>query len=318
MSVAYKDYYEILGVSKTASEQEIKSAYRKLAKKYHPDVNKAPGAEQKYKDVNEAYEVLHDPEKRQKYDTLGPNWEAAQQGFPGGGSGGFQGFGGFPGGGVHMEFGGDASNFSEFFQTIFGGRSGAGSARGFNASDVFSRTRTRSRRGQDAEVEITLTMADVMSAPTTRRMTLSSGGAEHSIEVNLPRGIREGSRLKLRGQGHAGANGGENGDLYVIIHIADDSRYEINGYDLTVSAEVAPWDAVLGGTANVSAPDGRVKVKIPAGTQNGTRLRLHGKGLPMRDEGLRGDLYVKVSIAVPKEISKREQELWEAIRALHS
>ena len=141
MSVAYKDYYEILGVSKTATEQEIKSAYRKLAKKYHPDVNKTAGAEQKYKDVNEAYEVLHDPEKRQKYDTLGPNWEQAQQ-F-GGQGGGFEGFGGFPGGGVHMDFGGSGSGFSDFFETLFGNMGRSGSSRGFNASDIFGRAANR-------------------------------------------------------------------------------------------------------------------------------------------------------------------------------
>ncbi len=316
MGVAYKDYYEILGVSKTATEQEIKSAYRKLAKKYHPDVNKEPGAEQKYKDVNEAYEVLHDPEKRQKYDTLGPNWESAQQ-F-GGAGGGFQGFGGFPGGGVRMDFGGDAGGFSDFFQTIFGGMGTSGGARGFSASDIFGRGgRARAYRGEDSEVQITLTLEDVMNAPMTRRMNVSGGGESHSIEVNLPRGIRDGSRLKLRGQGRPGTNGGENGDLYVVIRVASDSRYEVSGYDLTTTVEVAPWDAVLGGTASVSAPDGRLKVKIPAGAQTGTRLRLHGKGLPMRGDGLRGDLYAKIQIRIPKEVSPREKALWEQIKELH-
>ncbi|MBP3752231.1 MAG: J domain-containing protein, partial [Pyramidobacter sp.] len=171
MSVAYKDYYEILGVSKTATEQEIKSAYRKLAKKYHPDVNKTPGAEQKYKDVNEAYEVLHDPEKRQKYDTLGPNWEQAQQ-F-GGQGGGFEGFGGFPGGGVHMDFGGSGSGFSDFFETLFGNMGARGSSRGFSASDIFGRGGRRAARGQDSEVRVTLSLADVLAAPLKRQMTVS-------------------------------------------------------------------------------------------------------------------------------------------------
>lgn len=312
MSVAYKDYYEILGVSKTATEQEIKSAYRKLAKKYHPDVNKTPGAERKYKDVNEAYEVLHDPEKRQKYDALGPNWEAAQQ-F-GGQGGGFQGFGGFPGGGVHMEFG-DGGGFSEFFQTIFGNM--GGSARGFSASDLFG-GRGRAARGEDSEVRITLSLADVMAAPLKRNMTLSGATGPRTIEVNLPRGIREGSRLKLRGQGAPGRGGGENGDLYVVVHIETDSRFEISGYDLVTAVTVAPWDAVLGGTVSVPSPEGALKVKVPAGSQSGTRLRLHGKGLPMRGGSLRGDLYAVIGISVPQNVSSRERELWEQIRALHA
>ena len=312
MSVAYKDYYEILGVSKTATEQEIKSAYRKLAKKYHPDVNKTPGAERKYKDVNEAYEVLHDPEKRQKYDALGPNWEAAQQ-F-GGQGGGFQGFGGFPGGGVHMEFG-DGGGFSEFFQTIFGNM--GGSARGFSASDLFG-GRARTARGEDSEVRITLSLADVMAAPLKRNMTLSGAAGPRTIEVNLPRGIREGSRLKLRGQGAPGRGGGENGDLYVVVHIETDSRFEISGYDLVTAVTVTPWDAVLGGTVSVPSPEGALKVKVPAGSQSGTRLRLHGKGLPMRGGSLRGDLYAVIGISVPQNVSSRERELWEQIRALHA
>lgn len=307
MSVAYKDYYEILGVSKAATEQEIKSAYRKLAKKYHPDVNKTPGAEQKYKDVNEAYEVLHDPEKRQKYDALGPNWEAAQQ------SGGFQDFDGFPGG-VHMEFG-DGGGFSEFFQTIFGTM--GGSARGFSASDLFG-GRGRAARGEDSEVRITLSLADVMAAPLKRNMTLNGAAGPRTIEVNLPRGIREGSRLKLRGQGTPGRGGGENGDLYVVVHIETDSRFEISGYDLVTAVTVAPWDAVLGGTVSVPSPEGALKVKVPAGSQPGTRLRLHGKGLPMRGGSLRGDLYATIGISVPQNVSSRERELWEQIRALHA
>ena len=316
MSVAYKDYYEILGVSKTATEQEIKSAYRKLAKKYHPDVNKTPGAEQKYKDVNEAYEVLHDPEKRQKYDTLGPNWEQAQQ-F-GGQGGGFEGFSGFPGGGVHMDFGGSGSGFSDFFETLFGNMGRSGGARGFNASDIFGGGARRAARGQDSEVQVTLSLADVLAAPLKRQMTLTGQSGTHTIDVNLPRGIREGSRLKLRGQGGAGRNGGENGDLYLVVHIEPDARFEIDGYDLTTTARVSPWDAVLGGTTEVNTPEGPVKVKVPAGAQNGMKLRLHGRGLPMRGGTLRGDLFARLEIVIPKDVSGREKELWQKIKDLHA
>ena len=311
MSVAYKDYYEILGVSKNASEQEIKSAYRKLAKKYHPDVNKTPGAEQKYKDVNEAYEVLHDPEKRQKYDTLGPDWERAQQfggqGFPGG----------FPGGGVHMDFGGSGSGFSDFFETIFGQMGAQGGGRGFNASDIFGRAANRASRGADSEVRVSLSLADVMAAPLKRQMTLSGANGPHTIDVNLPRGIREGSRLKLAGQGAPGRNGGPNGDLYVVVHIDVGPRFVLDGYDLTTTIAVPAWDAALGGTASVTTPEDSVKVKIPAGAQNGTKLRLHGKGLPMRQAGLRGDLYARIELTAPKAMSSRERELWQQIKALH-
>lgn len=312
MSVAYKDYYEILGVSKTATEQEIKSAYRKLAKQYHPDVNKTPGAEQKYKDVNEAYEVLHDPEKRQKYDTLGPNWEQAQQfggqGFPGG----------FPGGGVHMDFGGSGSGFSDFFETLFGQMGGQGGGRGFSASDIFGRSaRSRAARGQDSEVRVTLSLADVMAAPLKRQMMISGESGPRTIDVNLPRGIREGSRLKLAGQGAPGFGGGPSGDLYVVVHIDAGPRFELDGYDLTTTISVTPWDAALGGTASVTTPEGSVKVKVPAGAQNGTKLRLHGKGLPMRGGSLRGDLYARIELMAPKVTSARERELWQQIKALH-
>ncbi len=315
MSVAYKDYYEILGVSKTASEQEIKSAYRKLAKKYHPDVNKAPDAEQKYKDVNEAYEVLHDPEKRKKYDALGPDWERAQQ-FGGAGAGGFEGFpGGFPGG-IHMDFGGAGSGFSDFFETLFGGMN-AGRGGSYSTSDIFG-TR-RAARGADSEVSVTLSLAEVMAAPLKRHMTVNTGSGSRSIEISLPLGIREGSRLRLRGQGAPGRNGGENGDIYVVVHIEPDPRFEISGYDLTTSVKVKPWDAVLGGAASVSIPDGTVKkVKIPAGVRNGARLRLSGKGLPMRDGALRGDLYARVEIAMPEGVTPRERDLWQQLKTLNS
>ena len=306
MSVAYKDYYEILGVERGADEKEIKSAYRKLAKKYHPDINKAPDAEQKYKDVNEAYEVLNDPEKRKLYDELGPNWQAGQQ--YGGAQGGF---GGFPGGGVRMDFG-EGGDFSDFFRTIFGGMGGG--AR-FSGGDFFG-GRGRASRGQDSEVEMTLTIDEVMNAPAKRRLNMRTPSGERSIEVNLPRGIRDGSKLKLKGQGGAGRGGGENGDLYVVVRLARDSRFEVSGYDLTAQVSVAPWDIVLGGSVTVPSPEGSLKVKVPAGTQPGTRLRLHGKGLPTREAGVCGDLYAAVSVAMPKKVSEKEKALWQQLKDL--
>lgn len=313
MSVAYKDYYEILGVSKNASEAEIKRAYRKLAKKYHPDVNKEPGAEQKYKDVNEAYEVLHDADKRQKYDTLGPNWQSQYQGFGGG-------QGGFPGGGVHMDFGGQGGDFSDFFRTIFGNMGGGnmgGGAGGFENIFGGGARRSRSMKGEDSEVHVTLSLEDVLKAPLKRKMTIRGANGTRSVDVNLPRGIRDGSKLKLRGMGNPGFNGGPSGDLYVFVAVDTAGRYEVDGYDLTTTVSVAPWDAVLGGVVAVDAPGGTLKVKVPGGTQSGTRLRLRGKGLPGRSEGVNGDLFAKVEIVTPTSISEKERKLWEQIRALH-
>ena len=196
---------------------------------------------------------------------------------------------------------------------------GARSSRGFNASDIFGRAANRAARGQDSEVRVTLSLADVLAAPLKRQMTMNGPSGARTIDVNLPRGIREGSRLKLRGQGGAGRNGGENGDLYVVVHIEPDARFEIDGYDLTTTARVAPQDAVLGGTAEVSTPEGTVKVKVPAGAQNGMKLRLHGRGLPMRGgASLRGDLYARIEIVIPKDLSARERELWQKIKDLHA
>ena len=216
-----------------------------------------------------------------------------------------------------MDFGGSGSGFSDFFETLFGNMGARGSSRGFSASDIFGRGARRAARGQDSEVRVTLSLADVLAAPLKRQMTVSGDSGTHTIDVNLPRGIREGSRLKLRGQGGPGMGGGENGDLYVVVHIEPDSRFQIDGYDLTTSARVAPWDAVLGGTAEVSTPEGTVKVKVPAGAQNGTRLRLHGRGLPMRGGTLRGDLFARIEIVIPKDVSSRERDLWQKIKDLH-
>ncbi len=285
----YKDYYAILGVSRDAKPEEIRKAYRKLSKKYHPDVNKEPGAEEKYKEINEAYEVLKDPEKRQKYDTLGMNWEQGQDFTP-------------PPGWQHVEFGGnmgDMGDFSDFFQSLFGnaGRSGFG---GF--SDIFSGTHAPVNR--DMEVNLTLSLEDAFEAGTH---TLLLGNRK--LSVKLPKGITEGSQIKLPGKSDRG------GDIYVNVHIAAHNRFTVDGYNLTCEVKVPVWDAVLGKDINVETLEGHVDVKMPAGIQDGQKLRLRGKGMPKRD-GTKGDMYVRVRIEIPRHVNEKQKALWEELSKL--
>ncbi|MCL1876280.1 MAG: J domain-containing protein [Synergistaceae bacterium] len=293
MGVSYKDYYKILGVEREAAPEQIRKAHRKLAKKYHPDVNKEAGAEQKYKDVNEAYEVLKDPDKRQKYDTLGANWEQGQDFTP-------------PPGWQDMSYG-DARNFgggfSDFFKTIFGSFNMAG--RGEAYEKIFnSRQRVR-----DQEVNMSISLEDIF-AGGTKTINMSDGVKTKILNVNLPKGITDGSRIKLSGKAPNG------GDLHITIHILPDSKYDFDGNDLVEKLVVAPWEAVIGSNIIVETPTGNVRMKLPAGTQNGQKLRLKGKGLPKRSEDEAGDLYVRIEIAVPQKISEREKELWEELARL--
>ncbi|MDR2175306.1 MAG: DnaJ domain-containing protein [Synergistaceae bacterium] len=298
MAVEYKDYYEILGVGRTAPQSEIRKAYRKLAKKYHPDVSKEKNADARYREINEAYEVLKDPDKRSKYDTLGANWQQGQDFTP---PPGWQGAGG-----PHAEFGGEWVNFSDFFKTIFGG--------GFG--DVFT-DRAGGSGGtgrsiqRDSEVELELSLED---AARGGMHTLSFRAQRHAeprtIRVNLPRGITEGSRIRLPGKGPGG------GDIYVTLHIAPHPVFEVNGHNLARTVKIAPWQAVLGATVSVETLDGSVDMKLPQGTQSGQKFRLRGKGLPKR-EGC-GDLSVRVEIAIPKLLTEKQKELWEALARLET
>ena len=286
----YKDYYKILGVSRDAKTDEIKKAYRKLAKKYHPDVNKEAGAEEKYKEINEAYEVLKDPDKRTKYDTLGMNWQQGQDFTPPPG---------WQSSGRHVEFNGD---FSDFFQTLFGG-GGAGFG-GFG--DIFGGTSGHRQHpmARDSEADLTLKLEDAVKGGT---YSLRIGG--RTMSVNLPRGITDGTRLTLRGKSESG------GDLHLNIHIAPDSVYEINGYDLTREIKVPVYDAVLGKDLTVDTLTGQVAVKMPPGIQDGQKLRLRGKGMPKRD-GSNGDLFVRVKIEIPRHLNSRQKELWQELSRL--
>ena len=309
MAVGFRDYYEVLGVPRGAGDEEIRSAYRKLAREYHPDVNKDPGAEDRFKEVSEAYEVLRDPEKREKYDRLGANWKAGEDvsgasGFGGssgfGGASGFGGGSGFTGGfgGGNGEGFGDGGGFSDFFESFFGGR-GGGSARGFEGFSM---------RGGDQEATLEITLAEAARGGK-RKFSLADG---RDFEVRIPPGVRDGQKIRLAGQGEEGASGGPAGDLYLRVRIKRDPRFRREGDDLVVEIPVAPWEAALGATVPVPTLDGSAKVKVPAGSSSGRRLRLKGEGMPSPGGG-KGDLYASVRIVVPKKLEKRERELFEEL-----
>lgn len=332
MSVKFQDYYKTLGVERGASQEEIQRAYRKLARQYHPDVNKAPEADAKFKQVTEAYEVLKDPATRKRYDELGADYRGGQDFRPppewGWGAGAPRGGRGRPGGRrgkVDFE-GAGADGFSDFFETFFGAGGGARRAGGGD-SPFADFVHDFDRRGggepfgggpapgRDHEAELTVTLADLASGGS-RRITLRTGegpagGAGKTIDVRLPPGTRDGSVIRLAGQGEAGG-GGRAGDLLLRIRLVPDPRYRVEGDDLVAVAELDPAQAALGARVDVPTLDGAVTVTIPAGTGSGQRLRLRGKGLPMRG-GAAGDLYVEVRIVVPKTLTPAQRAAYEAL-----
>ncbi|MCC3160736.1 J domain-containing protein [Hymenobacter sp. 15J16-1T3B] len=298
----YKDYYKILGVEKTATKDQIKKAYRKLARQYHPDVNpNDPEAERKFKEANEANEVLSDDEKRQKYDQLGADWQRYQQaGGRGGQGGGFDwsqyagqggagGFGGFGGGG----FGGDA-DFSDFFSSIFGGMGGAGGARS-----------SRPAAGQDYQAEMELTLEEAYHGGPR---TVNVNGK--SLRLTIKPGVEDGQTIRLRDQGGPGRNGGPNGSLLITFRIRPDARYVRTGHDLTMDVPVSLFKALLGGEQVVETLGGPVKIKLKPETANNTRLRLRGKGFPVYGHaGQHGDLYLRLQVELPQHLSDQEKDL---------
>ncbi|MGA3163870.1 MAG: J domain-containing protein [Verrucomicrobiota bacterium] len=315
MPVQYKDYYETLGVPRGASEVEIKKAFRKLARQYHPDVAKdKKKAEEKFKEVNEAYEVLGDAAKRKKYDELGANWKSGADFRPPPGwesfSGG-QAFRGRGGGGQEFEFSG--TGFSDFFEQLFGSRM-RGGAGGFGHSAGFEEEEFP-ERGRDIEGDIMVTLEEAMRGSVrtvnVRRPAGRSVRTE-TCQVKIPPGVTEGQKLRLAGRGEAGTDGGGAGDLYLRVRLARHPDFEVEDHNLIYEAELAPWEAVLGTNLSVPALDGRVNIKIPPGTQNGQKLRVRGRGLPQRD-GARGDLIVVTQIAVPNKVTAAEQKLWEQL-----
>ncbi|MEM1060584.1 MAG: J domain-containing protein [Verrucomicrobiota bacterium] len=326
----YKDYYQILGIGKDADEDGIRKAFRKLARKYHPDVAKdKDAAEAKFKEINEAYEVLSDPEKRQKYDQLGPNWEQFAQGVPPGAAGGYRtnvppsgfegyefrqgdatGWGGF-------EFSG--TGFSDFFETFFGGGASRWSDGGTFTRGPREARGGGPRMGRDIQADIMVTLEEALRG-STRQVTLKrrdpqSGDAKkETYSVRIPAGVREGQLIRMAGQGEAGAAGGKAGDLFLHVRLERHPDFRVQGSDLYYELPVAPWEAALGAKITIPTLEGRVAIKIPAGTGSGRKLRLRGQGLPLKSGG-RGDLHAEVTVAVPAKVAAEERKLWEKLQA---
>jgi DnaJ-class molecular chaperone len=320
----FKDYYAALGLPKTATAKEIKQAYRKMARKHHPDVN--PGdksAESRFKDINEAYEVLGDPEKRKKYDELGSNWRAYEQaGGPGPGprpqpqGGGFRTM-------TEEEMRdmfGDSDPFSDFFHTFFGGASQPGTG----AGDAFAQegrrarsTRRASRPGRDVEHEIELDLEDAQNG-STRRLSITQDGPARTVDVRIPAGVGDGSRVRIAGEGEPGTGGAKAGDLYLRVRLAPHARFERKGKDLYVRVPVPVTTAVLGGEADVPTLSGKsLRLRIPPTTQNGQVFRLKGHGMPTvnRPEET-GDLYGTVDVQLPRQLTPEQRAHFEALAKL--
>ena len=306
MAVSYKDYYQLLGVERTASAEEISRAFKKLARRHHPDLNAGNAqAEEKFKEANEAYEVLKDPEKRKLYDQLGHNWKHGQQ---------FQGAPGFEN--VHFNFGGGGnSGFSDFFEMIFGQAARGGGRTGGFGPDPFGAFSARQRRGRDTEAEFAISLEDAVKGGR-RTFSLHGPGGERTLEVNIPAGIREGAKLRLAGQGNPAPGGGTPGDLFLHIRFAPHSHFHVDGDNLLCDLPLAPWEAALGAKVRVPTLEGEVELNVPAGTSSGRKFRLRGRGMGAGAE--RGDLLAQAQIILPEKATAQEQELWEELAAVSS
>jgi curved DNA-binding protein len=311
----YRDYYEILGVNKNATADEIKKAYRKMAKKYHPDAH--PGdkaAEEKFKEANEAYEVLGDSEKRKKYDQFGregqfyngADFDPSKYGF---------------GNGVRYEYRTGGGGFSDFFNMFFGGGDPFGS---FDSDDIFGGNTGRGSRfsrsmrmkGQDMESLLEITIEDGFKG-AQRLVSIRTASGDRTISLKVPSGIKPGEKIKLSGQGNPGVNGGPNGDLYLRVDFRKDPVYEMNGINLEARLPLYPWEAALGAEKPFNTLDGRISVRIPAGIQTDNKIRVAGKGY--RDKsGIRGDLFLRVAMVNPPRLSKEQTELYEKLSKLNT
>ncbi len=313
MPVEYKDYYKILGVGKDAKAEDIKKAYRRLARQYHPDLNKGADAERRFKEINEAQEVLLDPEKRSRYDQLGPDWERFARGSPGGAPGGFQWVYTTPGAG-----GQDFSQFSDFFRMVFGD---AGFGAGFGMGEDLGRqrargngrTRARQLAGEDLESEVEITLPEAYRGTDRSLEIRRESGTTKTLAVKIPAGVRDGQRIRLAGQGAPGA-GGPAGDLYLRVRVAPHPFFRREGDDIHVDLPVALHEAILGAEVTVPTPKSRVSLKIPPETQNGRVIRLAGQGMP-RQGGGHGDMYVAVKVVLPQRLSTEERDAIQKLAA---
>ena len=318
----YLDYYAVLGVPRDASADDVKKAFRKLARQYHPDVNKSPGAEARFKEINEANEVLSDPEKRKRYDALGANWKTGQDFTPPPGWGGFEGASSGPGG-IRFEFGGGpgGGDFSDFFSSLFGDLGGAArGARGRRAGNPFAGFggfgggEEPERGGRDFEADLALSLEDLLSRePKSVTLQVPVARPDGSIaqtaktfHVRIPPGATDGTRIRLSGQGADGGN------LYLNLRVAPHPVFQVHGHDLDQTLPIAPWEAALGAKIRIPTLEGPAVLAIPPGTPSGARLRLAGKGLPDK-RGVRGDVFVAVRIVVPAPPTAREKALFEQL-----
>lgn len=310
----YRDYYQMLGVERAATAEDIKKAYRRLARKYHPDVSKEANAEEKFKEVQEAYEVLKDPEKRAAYDQLGANWKSGEQ-FrpPPDWASGFEFRGrGAPGGGAHAQQQFDEAGFSEFFSSLFGGGTPFGET-------GFGRGGGGARAARDHHARIEIELEEAFRGGTRmlelKRPALGPDGhvqlETHTIRVSIPAGVTDGQQVRLAGQGEPGSRGGAAGDLYLEVKIRPHRLYQLEGRDVTVTLPVAPWEAALGATVSVPTLGGAVEMRIPAGAQSGRKLRLRGRGLPGPTPG---DQYVLLRVVLPPADTPQARALYEQMQ----
>jgi len=334
MSLQYKDYYALLGVPRTAGDAEIKRAFRKLAREYHPDVAKdKKKAEEKFKEINEAYEVPGDASKRKRYDELGANWKSGSEFHP---PPGWEGFRGSPSrapggtGNADFEFQFGGTGFSDFFEQMFGARNTGGTGRSSRMEDLSERGRNvegdlmvtleEAMRGAQRAVNVRHTVACDGCSGTGRRgqrfCPACSGegrvARSETYQVKIPPGVTEGQRLRVAGRGEAGTHGGTAGDLILRVRLARHPDFAVEEHHLIYEAALAPWEAVLGTNLSVPTLDGRVNIRIPPGTQNGQKLRVRGRGLPQRAVG-HGDLIVIARVEVPAQITDTERALWEQL-----
>jgi curved DNA-binding protein len=301
MAVKFRDYYETLGVARNATDDEIKKSHRKLARKYHPDLNpNNKQSEEKFKEIQEAYEVLGDPEKRKKYDQLGANWKSGSEFTPPPQWEGSVDFGEMFGGGGQGRgggFGSQGGSFSDFFETLFGGMPGGAAGHG---------QRPRSRAPVDAETELELPLLD-MHRGITQKLTVNFAKSQKVLDVRIPPGARDNSKIRIAGGGPQG------GDLYVRLKQQPDSHFTVHGDDTESVVEIAPWEAALGAVIEVPTLDGRAEIRVPPGVASGQRLRLRGQGLNIRGGG-RGDHLVALKIVMPKPMTAEEKRLFEELQ----